>query len=232
MKYFVYLFISCLLITSCDDGDIYPKEPGDDSNGRILQTEISFTGIKSWPTESTIVFAAFGEDERYPLVSKTIEKSVEGASTAITLKNVPRNAKYASVCIIEKGRKLSYSFSDFELTGEETTVTIPAQTINLLTYPRIQKQVFSQCIACHGGGASTAADLYLTEGKSYHALVNIHSSISDKKLVDPGFINSSFLIDILKSQSGLKYDHTSISSFKDDDMSLLETWIEAGAKNE
>lgn len=228
--YFILLLLASATVLSCDDGDIYPKEE-DDDGGIMAQAEITFTGSKGWPSESTLVLAAFGADARYAITTKTIGKVQEGSTTTVELKHIPEEAHNISICILGNARKLIYSFAEYPLNNNQEAISIREQ-VNLLTYERIQKQVFSQCVACHGGGASAAAGLFLTENQSYIALVNVQATHSNKKLVTPGLVSNSFLIDVLKDDSGLKYDHTDISSFKDEDLSLLEAWVEAGAKNE
>ena len=75
--------------------------------------------------------------------------------------------------------------------------------------------------------------MYLTEDKSYDALINKASSTHpDKMLVEPGLPNSSFIITVLTDAQATKTNHTTLSSLKNDDITLLKEWIKAGAKKE
>ena len=46
-----------------------------------------------------------------------------------------------------------------------------------------KKYLIRTCAHCHGGSSSAAANLYLTEGKSYEALVNRPSKKVDGMLL-------------------------------------------------
>lgn len=95
-----------------------------------------------------------------------------------------------------------------------------------------KKPVFdAHCIACHGTSTSAAGGLFLTEGKSYKALVNIEADLSEegKMLVKPGDSDNSFILDIL-SENITRHDHSDILSAVPEKISLLQSWIEGGAK--
>ena len=51
-------------------------------------------------------------------------------------------------------------------------------------------------------------------------------------LVEPGLPNSSFIITVLIDAQATKTNHTTLSSLKNDDITLLKEWIKAGAKKE
>ena len=126
-------------------------------------------------------------------------------------------------------RKWVCNLNEQQLSGSETNISLSDMNVNLVQYNRIQEQVFNQCTACHGG----AGGLYLTEDKSYDALVNKASSTHpDKMLVEPGLPNSSFIITVLTDAQATKTNHTTLSSLKNDDITLLKEWIKAGAKKE
>ena len=77
----------------------------------------------------------------------------------------------------------------------------------------------------------TGPALFLTDGKSYKALVNVEADLSEegKMLVTPGDPNNSFILDIL-SENITRHDHSDILSAVPIKISLLESWIEGGAK--
>ena len=142
--------------------------------------------------------------------------------------NVPFEAKNIAVSIMNN-RKWVCNLNEQQLSGSETNISLSDMNVNLVQYNRIQEQVFNQCTACHGG----AGGLYLTEDKSYDALINKASSTHpDKMLVEPGLPNSSFIITVLTDAQATKTNHTTLSSLKNDDITLLKEWIKAGAKKE
>lgn len=80
------------------------------------------------------------------------------------------------------------------------------------------------------GSTAPAAGLYLTEGKSHKALVDVVADKSEKglKLVEPGSAEESFL-HIILHENILKYDHTNIITTSGT-LTLLDDWINNGAK--
>ncbi len=215
---------------SCDSGDIYPKETVYD--GITIETELHFTGVGAWPEDYQLILAAYGDDTENPVASQSIDQvSTDGESVKITFANVLTDAKTIAVSMV-KSRKLVYKFTEALLTEGEKKVELPVQEVNLLTFNRLQSQLFSQCAACHGGSTTASAGLYLTEGQSYNMLVNHPAVHSTKMRVAPGLISGSFIVDVLGGSTDVKYNHSKLSSLKAEDVVLLKEWIENGAKNE
>ncbi len=95
----------------------------------------------------------------------------------------------------------------------------------------IQSQVFDKrCVACHGQTGSASGNLFLTEGKSYHALVNqpAHKN-SDILLVKPGSAEESFLHLVLNRAGDTSMNHTDMLSEDEQPLlKLIDNWINEG----
>lgn len=224
--YLCLLFFFCMVFTACDSGDIYAEETK--KNDKTITAQITLKGIKALPEENKLVLAAYYADEVVPVITQAITAGSENETVTVTLNYVPDDATRVTISVLNKTWREIYTYYDGKVP-EGKTVSIPAQTINLLTYNRLQQQLFSQCVQCHGGSTSAAAGLYLTEGNSYTNLVSHPAVNSDKGRVTPGFISQSFLVDVLEGNATLRYTHTNISSLKDEDIALLKAWIESGA---
>lgn len=235
MEYFIRNSIFSLLLTSCllscDDGKIYPKETEEVSGGKAT-INVRFTGQDAWPSEYMLLFAAFGDDEEMPVVSKIISRpSSEDEEVSVTLNGLDERTKRITVTVANKGRQPLYHFYSYPLENTTEETILPVETINLATYDRIQHQVYNNyCIACHGAGDHAAADLYLTENKSYEATVNVPAPLSStgKMLVKPGLSSQSFLVDILTNDT-VNYNHTDVLP-EDELITLIKTWINDGAQ--
>jgi hypothetical protein len=226
--------MSCLAYWSCDSGDIYPDE-NTGGNGFSLTADFRFADIATFPSDYDILFGTFSGESDIPLVSKTISKPSGNETVSVLLSNIPDNSEFIRLTLAKPGRKTVYVFFEQQINGDiNENVVIPEQNIRLIQYGRIQEQVFSQCIACHGGSSEAGGALNLTAERSYNSLVDKPSSKQPaKKRVEPGNVPGSFLIDVLTEDTGLNYAHnTGISSLKEDDIILLKEWIKNGAHNE
>ena len=88
---------------------------------------------------------------------------------------------------------------------------------------------------CHGASNRAAAGLYLTEGKSREALVDVDSKkVEGKKLVETNNANNSVLHMVLNQQTveGISMDHRDLVSEKNEMtiLPLIDSWINNGAK--
>lgn len=220
--------------TACDSGDIYPKEEEYEKIYVSISASFAFKNIDAFPDSYNILFVTYeSKDDLVPLSYKEIAQPSADGIVNVSFPNLPEGTKGIGVWLTDKtSNKKMFSFyeNNFEETPKEDIV-LPAQDINLITFGRLQRQVFNQCIACHGGGASAAAGLYLTEGKTYEHIVNVQAKHNSAKMrIKPGSILNSYLIDVLKGEA-LAPMHGSLSSLKDDDVSLVEEWVENGAEN-
>lgn len=224
----IAISLICIYFTfvSCDSGDIYPKK--DIDLGKQVEISLHFENTEAFPESEyyQVVFAAFQNEGQYPLSYKNIS-SVSDES--LVLSNIPEEADFVSVSLLDKGRKLIYHFFTNSLTDtdDEMTIKIPLQTISLADYARVQEQIFNaKCIACHGGSNFTAAKLNLTEDKSYDDLVGVPAQRANQDRVTAGNPSKSFIMDVLLDRDILSTDHTEI--VKEDDVNLLRSWISGG----
>lgn len=229
MKRLICALAVALASVSCDSGDIYPDDTPD-SGGTTAYANVGFDNLAAWPTAYSVVIAAFADGNDYPLVSKAIAKPSGTAAEAVTLPAIPDGADYVSICLLRKNRQLLYSFrSQRTATVEDESIVMPDMTIDLLEYGRIQSQVFANCTQCHGGSSEAAAGLYLTPERSYDALVGVRSAIADDMpLVSAGHPEDSFLVDVLRGDGRVHFNHTNGTLSNDEeDTELIETWIKA-----
>ena len=221
--------------TSCDSGDIYPVDP-ETIDGTSVEATFRFLDIETFPDKDSyeILFGTFGDSD-VPLVSKNISKPA-GETVTVSLSNIPEGSLSIRLSLAKAGRQAFYTFYEMKLNGiPEDDLVIQEQYVNMISYERIQRQVFNQCIACHGASeGNPAANLNLMPEYSYDNLINVQSEKNtEKKRVLPDNESKSYLTDVLQEEAGLRYDHsTSISSLKTNDIVLLKEWIQAGAKNE
>lgn len=222
------------LLSSCDSGDIYEKEVVEEGEGFNVTGSFTLSGTEVFPEKYLLLFGAFGEEKAEPLASTGLVKPAEeGSPVTISLSNVPRKATTLRLCLTTLGKQPIYSFFTLEIDGERTSdIEIPETGVNLMTYARIQEQIFqnANCISCHGT-VSGAAGLRLGSGYSYTYLVGQQATNSPKRRVEPGNVDESFLIDVLTVPNLLSLPHTSFLA-KEEDLSLLKKWIESGAKEE
>lgn len=228
------LFLPFFLLTlSCDDGKIYPDTPSSES-GKSVQMEVSFKKLDVWPINYQLAFVVLDAQTGQPTLSKLIRKpSSEESPVTVRLNNLKENQNLFAIAVINKSQQLIYSYYQYEMKSDEQDMVLPVKEINLLSFDRIQKNIFNTyCIACHGGAESAAGGLYLTDEKSRTALVNVPSVCSPEKklLVSPGNPSQSFLTDILTTDRPTIVHHNHTLELPEDELlTLLNTWIEEGA---
>ncbi|MBR2260906.1 MAG: hypothetical protein IJ916_04305 [Paludibacteraceae bacterium] len=229
LKRIIIMTLSVLLLTSCDSGDIY-ENFNSEAEGLSCTATVSFINTSTWPVDYQIVLAAFNQND-YPLITKGISKPAVGDTIQLSLNGIPENCTEISIALLNKSKRLVNQFFTHVITNEErekNLIQLTATDLNLLDYSRIQHQFFSNCINCHGASEKAAAGLFLTDGKSYDAIVNKTSSKdSTAKIVLPGFPEKSFIIRVLEGKAeNLHYDHTNVSfNSETEDIELLKAWI-------
>lgn len=177
--------------------------------------------------------AGFSDESEYAVVTKTIP-AVEDDEIQVTMTGVSDKVTTIELCVINKLRKRVISFQSMDdLTAVDDTILMDVGTVNVGMYHGIQEKVFNTtCAHCHGGSSSAAANLYLTEGKSYEALVNRPSKkVDGMLLVKPGSAQESVLHTLLNTtiSSTWGYDHSKeiVSS---PILTLIDDWINNGAQ--
>ncbi len=235
LKYCLTMLFAATMLTSCDDGTIYPKDVVFDE-GRTLQLKVSFADTDNWPDRSKyeILFAGYVDDAEYPTVNKSIAMQPEGQEVTVRLTNVPEEVTRASLTIVALNHKLVYNLYS-ERVGSGS-MNLDAGTIKLGTIYSYMQQVFNEkCISCHGQGSRQAGGLNLTEGNSYEQLVN-KTAVTDPThtRVLPGNIDESYIYKILTdatlpaNANGL--NHITTVEFEHDKLLLLTDWVTKGAQ--
>lgn len=241
MKRFLIIFATALAVItqSCDDGRLFEKETVVAPEGRSVTLKARLTGISSWPDPAMyVVIAGFNDESDYALINKAIPApSVEGEEVTVQLSGIKEDVTRVELCVINRLRKhilTFYTIEESELTVSNE-IEVDAGTFNLAMFNVIQQRVFNTtCVNCHGASTSAAAGLYLTEGKSYDAIVSKPSKkMEGLNIIEPGNPTKSAMYQTLASDvsitDGWHYNHTS-EVVDDDILSLIRQWITQGAK--
>jgi len=230
-SYFIILILS-LVLGSCDDGRIYPAE-STGLEGKVVKLTGTVSGLENWSNKYNIELAAFDKDEDYAVISKVVTADEDG-NVSVVLSGITDDCTKIELCALNKLRRKVVSFStmDLEATASDT-IYMSVEDLDISMFNAIQQNVFNTtCANCHGASNYAAADLYLTEGKSYQYLVNKASSkVENYNIVEPGDTSKSVLHKVLNTDltTTWRYSHTSeITS--DMILTLIDNWILNGAK--
>ena len=234
---FAPLFVLTLLgLNACDDGRIYP-ETTSSPDGRTVTMEGVLTGVENWPTSYWVSLAGFeNTDDEYANVSRVISKNdLADGKVTIELSGIKDEVKIVRLCILDRLRKHIVTFKEIDISTAASTVKMDVGAVDVSMLNAIQQSYFSTtCANCHGASNRAAAGLYLTEGRSYDALVNQPSTkVEGKSLVEPGKAYNSVLHMVLNQQSveGISMDHRDLVSEKNEMtvLPLIDAWINNGA---
>lgn len=221
-------------ISSCDDGRIYEQAVAATGEGRTIKVTGTVNGINQWSEDYSIVIAGFNAESQFAVVSKIIPASSAGGEIELCMSGITEDVTTVELCAINKLRRRIAGFAKLDCTAADAdTLLMKLGTVDAGMFHAVQTQIFdANCTACHGKSTSAAAGLYLTEGKSYEALVNKNSTIqADRLLVKPGDASESFLHLILNANGLIRHDHLDILSAKPEMLSLIDNWINNGANN-
>ncbi|UVQ46352.1 hypothetical protein NXY11_24965 [Parabacteroides faecis] len=233
-------FISFLLVlplfaaitVSCDDGKIYNEGNGPvKREGSTIKLTAHISKNSTWPSGYSLVFAGFAPNDEYAQTAKGLGIENDG-SVNMVLSGISNEVNQLEICIINKLRKRIVTFYKMDFTEQADTIMMDAGVIDASIFNSIQSNIFNAyCTNCHGAGNSAAGDLYLTEDKSYAALINVKavSSEEGKMLVKPNDVENSYMLDVLTEGASPHY-HNDILSAQMDKLSLLKSWIEEGAQ--
>ena len=220
--------LSVLCFTACDSGDIIPKE--DTGNKEIVAT-VSFTHVETIPAvrERKLAFMSYtNPSDEQPNRMHVITTAQEGAPTELSLTQVPDDTRQVVLALVDQDNQIIYPFFEKEISSSSDRVDLGAVTINLIAYDRVQKQLFNQsCLDCHSGG-NLSRGLNLGEGQSYRAIVNVESKVPGMPIVKPGDVESSLIVKQLTDYNTGSF-HTTLTTMKDNDITLLKEWIRNGA---
>ena len=220
------LIIIILALSACDDGDII-EDLKVENTGRTVTVVTSVSGIENWSSGYNVVVAGFG-DNKYADISKNIPV---GADT-IVLRGIGSSVKTIEICVINRLRERVATFYKSDISADNSDeIVLEAGAIRADMFNVIQNAIFTPtCAACHGRGKSAAAGLYLTEGNSYDALVNVASAkaTNGSLRVVPGDAENSFMYKVVTGTDGvLSFDHSNMIT-EEKYVKLIENWITKG----
>lgn len=228
MKKKKLITILCLILTltSCDDGRLYEKLVIVPEEGRVVKLTGRLTGIDEWTSEYSVVVAGFLEDNEYAVYTKTLSADAENEVEEV-MKGIGEDVKSIELCVVNRLRKRIMTFHTADVNTSDT-IRMDVGTMDVGMYASIQEQMFNTtCVGCHGASNFAGAGLYLTEGKSYDALVRQPSKlINDKLLVEPGNANESVLYQAITSDvsNTWKINHSNMV-ISTPTSNVLKAWI-------
>ena len=229
---------SLLGLCACDDGRIYP-DTSSSAEGKTVVLEGVLEGFDSWSSNYRVSIAGFEQaDDEYASVSKVITASdiQEDGKALVELSGIKDNVTLVRLCILDRLRRHIVGFKEVDISDATEPVKMDVGTIDISMFNTIQQSFFNTtCANCHGASNRAAAGLFLTEGKSYQALVDVDSKkVEGKKLVEINNAANSVLHMVLTQQSveGISMVHRDLVSEKNEEtlLPLIDSWINNGAK--
>ena len=229
--------LTVCLLSACDDGRIYP-ETAATAEGKTVVMEGVLNGLDNWSSNYRVSIAGFEDaNDEYASVSKVITTSdIKDGKTTVELSGLKSEIKLVRLCILDRLRRHIVTFNEVDVSNATEPVKMDVGTVNISMFNAIQQNYFNTtCANCHGASNRAAAGLYLTEGKSYNALVDADSrKVEGKKLVEPNNAANSVLHMVLNQQKveGISMDHRDLVSEKNEltILPLIDSWINNGAK--
>lgn len=226
-------FVFC----ACDDGRIYPESSAS-TEGKTVVMEGLLEGLDNWASNYRVSIAGFEQaDDEYASVSKVITVSdIKEGKVYVELSGIKSDVKFVRLCILDRLRRHIVTFKEVDISEVSEPVKVELGTMNVSMHNAIQQSFFNTtCANCHGASNRVAAGLYLTEGKSYQALVDVNSKkVEGRKLVETNNAANSVLHMVLNQQSveGISMDHRDLVSEKSEQtiLPLIDSWINNGAK--
>lgn len=192
---------------------------------------LTVSDTENWIESEYLMLGLFKDDATSPDYSVQLSTPSNNQSIPFSISNVKSDNYTPKVYIAEERKANKAILHVFSIIETSEDVQLPSVSIQLLTYTRVQEQVFNNCLLCHGESTDVEAGLYLTNEKSYKALVNVPSEMEEGEiLVTPNDVVASYLLSVLKNEhSG--FDHSYSSTILANDIVLVEKWIENGALN-
>ncbi len=222
-----------MMFASCDDGRLYEKPVIIPEEGRVVKLTGRLTGIGDWANGYNVVVAGFTDDSDYAIISKSVTAGEDG-ETEVVLSGLGDEVQRVEFCVVNRLRKRILTFQKADLQPTDT-IRLEVNSMDVGMYATMQKQLFNTtCTSCHGASTFAAKGLYLTEGKSYEALVNVPSAIRpDSMLVNPGNATASVLYQVLDNDLDATLSrphHEMISTQEVNWLTLVRDWINSSDK--
>lgn len=218
------------VLTSCDEGRIYPVDDADADYGTIVTLEGTLNGLDTWPEGYTASLAGFAPAEEYASISKNIVSANEKGSKEIvtSLTNIPSGVATIEICVLDRLRRRVATFKSIPFDASESEVRLRVEDLDMTMTSAVENEIFSTtCANCHGGSGYAAANLNLTQGHSAESLVGVESlKCPGAYRVMPGNAPESVLYDILTGNSSAEwnYDHSK-EIYDQVKLDLIKNWI-------
>ena len=207
----------------------HPYFPADKANWNV-QVLLSFTDAQYWPESQQIRIGAFtSADTKNPVASVVVSKP-SGENTQVAIGSVPEGT-YQFKLYLTENSNYKVELDDLGEKAVINDLSLTKTGITLISFDRVQRQVFNSCILCHGGSSDQlAANLNLMPAKSYAQLVGVPAyKNSSFQRVNESSATYSYLVRVLNKD--IDFDHASSSSATLADKQLIIDWINEGAKN-
>ena len=225
------------LFSSCDDGRIYEEQIVIPQEGLSLKMTGNISNIGDWPSGYSLVVAGFNEGSEYAVVSKIVPNpSADGGKVEVEMSGITDEVTRVEFCVTDRLRRRVHTFHKMDVADAvDGVVVMDVGQQDVGMYGVVQDEVFTpSCATCHGASAGgAAAGLYLTEGRSYAALVDQPAACDPGMLrVCPGDAGNSFLYLVLSRDGDTGHPHTDILDAKRKTvlLNLIEDWIDKGAQ--
>lgn len=231
-KFLAAPLLIAAILTGCDEGRIYDEGGVVDKTGAKATLTGTLTGNPAWGDGYALSLAGFTEGSDYAIISKDVMPDAEG-NCDFVLEGLPAETSTVELCVIDRLRRRVATFLSVPCRNED--VTIDARGVDISMFGAIQNEIFTTtCAQCHGGTGSGAANLMLTDGKSYADLVGVESVKEPGVMrVMPGKADESLLYRILSTDESASwhYDH-SVEVVSTVRLDLIKNWINNGASND
>lgn len=222
--------------SSCDDG-LINEEYETSVDGQPARVQGTLSGADTWAEGYTLALAGFEPNSEYASIIRYISRSTSG-DIDVVMSGIPASIASLELCVLNRIRQRIYTFAEVKREQFPTnadTIRFDFGRVRASMFEAIQGKVFTTtCANCHGASNRAAANLYLTEGRSYAALVGQPShKVDGAHLVEPGDSAQSILhralFTPLSREQQWHYDHTSeITDTRIQQM--LDDWMEHGAQ--
>lgn len=232
MRMFLKVFVAAVAFVnlSCDDGRIYEEYVSVPETGRVVKVTGMLSGAADWSAGYSVVVAGFNDEKDYAIITKSVPAA---DCSEIVISGISDDVTRIELCVVNRLRKRIVTYRSYECPFTADTIRLDAGTINLGMFSTLQNQLFNTtCANCHGASTHAAAGLFLTEGRSYGAIINKPSAkVEGCLLVLPGNADESVLYQTLatKISETWNYDHTK-EILSDDMLEVMEDWINDGAR--
>lgn len=191
---------------------------------------VNLTDPTYWSDQEELRFGVFNIGDTQPISSVQMIKTVDDKGS-FSLENITEGTFEFKVYLAKNGLNI-LDLITYGSKSISANSVLEQKNMTLVSFSRIQKQVFNSCMLCHGGSSGEiAANLNLTEEKSYSNLVGIQAKNSSLVRVKPLSVEESFIVKVLQTED-LIFDHPASVNVSEGSINLIKNWIIKGALND